>query len=123
KLDVLHQCQWRKSAHPQKISAPHENALIAVNCAEYAAVPALEPFQKTEARMALVKPAIKCATHCITRIKRAQSRHVARRKLRVYMMKNQPIGGGNLCALIQLQSAIRLRILDENRAEQLNAFT
>ena len=73
--------------------------------------------------MALVKPAIKCATHCIARIKRAQSRHVARRKLRVYMMKKQPIGGGDLCALIQLQSAIRLRILDKNRAEYLNALT
>ena len=73
--------------------------------------------------MALVKPAIKCATHCIARIKRSQSRHVTRRKLRVYMMKKQPIGGGNLRALIQLQPAIRLRILDKNCAQHLNAFT
>ena len=73
--------------------------------------------------MALVKPAIKCATHCVARIKRTQCRHVARRKLRVYMMKKQPIGGGNLRALIQLQPAIRLRILDKNGAKHLKAFT
>jgi hypothetical protein len=100
KIDIFHQGDRREATDIYKMFTSYENALVAIKRAESPRVPALERFQKTEARMAFVELPIKRATDEIGFIELSQCVDVFLPKFSVGVLKEQPWCGGNACAQV-----------------------
>jgi len=102
--------------------ATDEDALIAVNGPERAAMPSFEKFQPAQMRVAFVEFAVKRAADHIGRIECGYCCCMFSREFGVGMMKKQPLTIGDTRTVVQLSSAIWFTVLQKDCAERLEVF-